>query len=342
MSFTKEKRISLKQYLLEKIFSEDCSPAQKAAEAFDISLNTVYRYLRELEQQGIIKKNKKTEYSLISSTESFVLSRAKGELLDEYKINEDKIEKYTEKLPGNVTSIWDYAFTEMMNNAIDHSQADYVTCSIMQNYMNTTILIKDDGIGIFKNIRDNFSFGTLDDAVEELFKGKLTTNSAKHSGEGIFFTSRLMDEFAAISDGKVFTHTKFEDLIQSIEEIDMLKEWQDLEGTVIFMRLSNFTRKSTKQIFDMFADVDDGFTKTTIPVKSIFERYPVSRSQAKRLYRRLENFKTVVLDFEGIDEIGQGFAHELFVVFQNEHPEVELIPLNMSEYVKKMVDHVKR
>ena len=46
--------------------------------------------------------------------------------------------------------------------------------------------------------------------------------------------------------------------------------------------------------------------------------------------------------FEGIDEIGQGFAHELFVVFQNEHPEVELIPLNMSEYVKKMVDHVKR
>ena len=139
MSFTKEKRISIKQYLLEKIFSEDCSPAQKAAEAFDISLNTVYRYLRELEQQGIIKKNKKTEYSLISSTESFVLSRAKGELLDEYKINEDKIEKYTEKLPGNVTSIWDYAFTEMMNNAIDHSQADYVTCSIMQNYMNLSI-----------------------------------------------------------------------------------------------------------------------------------------------------------------------------------------------------------
>ena len=68
MSFTKEKRISIKQYLLEKIFSEDCRPAQKAAEAYEMGMNTVDRYLRELEQQGIMKKKKKTEYSLISST----------------------------------------------------------------------------------------------------------------------------------------------------------------------------------------------------------------------------------------------------------------------------------
>ena len=53
-------------------------------------------------------------------------------------------------------------------------------------------------------------------------------------------------------------------------------------------------------------------------------------------------FKEVELDFEGIDEIGQGFAHEIFVVFQNQHPEVSLLPLNMSPDVEKMIQHVKK
>ena len=53
-------------------------------------------------------------------------------------------------------------------------------------------------------------------------------------------------------------------------------------------------------------------------------------------------FKEVELDFEGIDEIGQGFAHEIFVVFQNQHPEVSLLPLNMSPDVEKLIQHVKK
>ena len=62
----------------------------------------------------------------------------------------------------------------------------------------------------------------------------------------------------------------------------------------------------------------------------------ISRSQAKRLVARFDRFKTVTLDFEGIDEIGQAFADELFRVYRLAHPNVELEPIHMTRQVEQM------
>lgn len=97
-----------------------------------------------------------------------------------------------------------------------------------------------------------------------------------------------------------------------------------------------------KEAFDLYDDVDSSFTRTRIPLCNYFERSPVSRAQAKNLCGRLEQFEEVELDFEGLEWIGQGFAHQLFVVFQNEHPSVRLIPVNMNDDVRKMYRHVVR
>ncbi len=47
-----------------------------------------------------------------------------------------------------------------------------------------------------------------------------------------------------------------------------------------------------------------------------------------------------MLDFEGLEWMGQGFAHQIFVVFQNAHPDIVLTPVNMSDGVNKMYNHV--
>ena len=47
------------------------------------------------------------------------------------------------------------------------------------------------------------------------------------------------------------------------------------------MELSNYSNKILKEVFDMFSDEDGGFTRTHIPIKNIYETFPVSRSQAK-------------------------------------------------------------
>ena len=106
------------------------------------------------------------------------------------------------------------------------------------------------------------------------------------------------------------------------------------------MSLSNFSHKKTSEIFDIYSNIDGGFSKTRIPLKNIFESSPVSRSQAKRICNRLDKFKEVVIDFDGLTWMGQGFAHQIFVVYQKEHPNIKLTPINMCEPVENMYRHV--
>ncbi len=339
MSFTKEKRESIKRYMLEKISSGETDFVRKTAETFFISDKTVYKYLEDLTRSRILTKNKR-KYSLTEETASFSLSSDSFKKTGEDIIYAEHIYPLIKDLPDNVIHMWNYAFTEMMNNVIDHSDASNAVFLISRNYLCTRITIKDNGIGIFKKIKEHYQFDSLQDAVTELFKGKLTTDSAHHSGEGIFFTSRIMDVFAAVSDGLIFTHDKYEELAEELKNIPGLEDWQTLAGTIIYMELSNFSKKTAAEIFDQFADADGGFTRTRIPVKHIFEDDPVSRSQAKRLCRRFESFHEVELDFLNIGSIGQGFAHELFVVFTNSHPSTKLIPVNTSDSVRKMIQHV--
>lgn len=342
MSFNEKKRQQIKYYIIEKISETSNSKnlAKKVSEAFDISLNTAYRYIRELEDAGIIKRNGK-KFSFIEKTERFQIKRNVENELEEEVVYKQYIKRYSVSLPANVEQLWHYAFTEMMNNALEHSGAAEINILVSQNYIKTIIMIEDNGVGIFRKIKEYYNYPSLDDAVTELFKGKLTTDKNNHSGEGIFFTSRALDSFAAVSDVKIFTHDKYSEMIQNLEDIAELKNWQKYKGTIVLMELSNSSNKHLKEVFDMFTDEDAKFSRTNIPLRHIFDTFPVSRSQARRLCQRFDKFQEVELDFSEIAEIGQGFAHEIFVVFQRKHPEIKLIPINTTFEVERMIKHVK-
>ena len=110
------------------------------------------------------------------------------------------------------------------------------------------------------------------------------------------------------------------------------------------MRLNNHTARTTKKIFDQYTSEDEfGFTKTVVPVRlaQYGDDKLVSRSQAKRLLARVDRFKTVIFDFEGVDSIGQAFADEIFRVFNTKHPEIELIAIKTNSAVKRMISRAK-
>ena len=243
------------------------------------------------------------------------------------------LEQKIKHLNENVQRIWLYGLSEMINNVIDHSNAENMKLIVLQNYLTTSVLLIDDGVGIFEKIKSHFNLSDLDEAICELFKGKLTTDAANHSGEGIFFTSKMMDSFLIYSDGKIFTSSKFDD--DSVLDANEI-----VQGTCVYMSLSNFTHKTTKEIFDQYSDIDGGFNTTKIPLKNIFDGAPVSRSQAKRVCNRLEQFTEAILDFDGIEWMGQGFAHQIFIVFKNAHPEISIVPQNMNDSVERMYNHV--
>ena len=341
MSIPKEKKSLIQHYLLEKIDQAQPSVVRKTAEAFGVTPATVYKYLDALEADGVVRKIRRGEYELLSQTRSVTLRRGAGELDSEMTVYERYMMDVFEDLPRNVQGIWDYMCGEMINNVIDHSGAEHLEIRISRNALHTSVRLKDDGVGIFAKIKAFFGFPTTEEAIGELFKGKLTTDTQHHSGEGIFFSSRLADTFMILSDGHVFTHTRFEgDAFRKLLQAEQLEDDYTAAGTTVYMALANDSQKSAKDVFDRFADVDSGFTRTRIPLNNYFERAPVSRSQAKSLCGRLEQFEEVELDFDGLEWMGQGFAHQVFVVFQNEHPGVRLIPVNMNDDVRKMYRHV--
>ncbi|MCR4650682.1 MAG: STAS-like domain-containing protein [Lachnospiraceae bacterium] len=343
MSLSKQRRESIKHYILEQIDLGTNSVVNKTVEAFEITSTSVYRYIKEMVEDGIIQKQGHS-YSLVRAYKLFLYDTKSVE--DEMDIMSNDLAPLISECSDNVKRIWQYCLTEMINNVLDHSESERFLVACSKNYMNTTFFILDSGVGIFKKIKDYYKMASLDDAISELFKGKLTTDKERHSGEGIFFSSNAMDYFAAISDGKYFTRNKYEEININTLELNLNGEGNVATmvngGTTIIMRLSNYTSKTMKEVFDRFSDVENGFFKTMIPIKNIFDDYPVSRSQAKRLVRRCENFKELVLDFAGVEDIGQGFAHELFIVFGHSHPNVKIEPINVNEQVQKMIAHVTR
>lgn len=329
----------IRRFILNHIATHSNDIVAVTRKEFNITRQAVNRHLTLMVKQGVILAEGKTRKKYVlapdfSWTQEYTLEST----LSEDVVWRNDIADKLGTLPDNVLAIWQYGFTEMFNNAIDHSGSQKILVSIQRTSAFSEVMISDKGEGIFIKIQR--LLGLLDErhALLELAKGKLTTDPKNHSGEGIFFSSRMFDEFAILSGGVYFSHehNKPEDWI--------LERKNPESGTAVFMKLFNNSSRTTKSVFDYFSSDDDfGFNKTIVPVS--LARYGaellISRSQAKRLIARIDRFKTVMFDFEGVGEIGQAFADEIFRVFQNEHPEIQLLSIHTSHEVAQMIQWVQ-
>ncbi len=330
----------VKNYILRLIKSGRKDYVKATIESFNISKSSVYNYVKQMESDGLIEKK---ENAYVLKTNSYHYFFKNDGTLDEARVYNQFISQHIQ-FKKNVNHIWDYAFTEMMNNAIEHSEAENIYVSIYQNCLDTQILIIDNGIGIFKNIQrfmkenknENIS---LRECVSLLFAGKFTTAKQFHTGEGIFFTSHIMDEYVIYSDDNFFTRNNFTS--SQIEDSNLHSIMHIENGTVVRMTLNNNTKKVLSEVFNTFAPADEGFVKTTIPVAHMFsEGNPVSRSEARRLLGGIALFNDIDLDFSGVEEIGQGFAHELFVLGKQKYPHINLRTINTCKTVEDMIKRV--
>lgn len=350
MSFSKDKKESIRSYILSNIWKQykKKDVVKKTVNTYNISVTTVNRYIKGLIDEGIISEELTKEdikYKLISKSFAKVYYPKKEELEEDIIYKED-FAKYFENFDDNVKHMWAYCFTEMMNNAIEHSDSTEISCYLIQNYLKTIIIIEDNGIGIFNKIKAynkevlNKNI-TIEEACTQLFAGKLTTDKSRHSGEGIFFTSRIVDDFIILSSNTIFTHDVYaENLIENDELTKNINIGKN--GTAVIMYLSNTSPKTTKEVFNMFSNEDKGFFKTQLPMKMMFDNvYPVSRSQARRLYSTFDKFEEIVLDFKDIENIGQAFAHELFIVYGKNNPKKRLVIENSNDSVNNMIERVK-
>ena len=315
---------------------------------FKISRPTALFYLKNL-----INKNKIVRFE--NGPQTFYIDREqegklyeKGFLfwkvykangLKEYDVFEEVRALFLKRLDlrHSVENALSYAFTEMLNNVIDHSNSTRVKINVGIEKKMVYFIITDAGIGIFQNIKHKLHLLSELQALQEVTKGRVTTDPKKHTGEGIFFTSRIADLFV------IKSHRLQYKVEQQGKNFIFSELKENKRGTEVFFSINLNREVKLSNFFRRYTDDNHRFSKTDVHLK-LFDMYThlVSRSQAKRVLSELEKFSKIILDFKGVKQIGQGFADEIFRVFQNEHSSILIHPVNMNMNVEFMVQRAKK
>jgi anti-sigma regulatory factor (Ser/Thr protein kinase) len=255
-------------------------------------------------------------------------------------------------LPPNAMRLAQHAFTELLNNAVDHSGGTRVTVSVRQTPLHVQLLVSDDGCGLFQRVAQELQLDDPRLAMFELSKGKLTTQPERHAGQGLFFVSQLADIFDLHANQAAFQQRRSEQTL-----------WHAVrpmasQGTSVYVAIALDTQRSLASLrlaHSALADAAQAadaapsdparcrFERTRVPLQLLAGGQTLaSRAEARRVASRLTEFSAAELDFAGIEDVGQGFADELFRVFGQAQPRLRLLPTGMSAGVAAMVDSVRR
>ena len=310
------------------------------AEELGISRQAVSLHLRQLIADGAVFKTGSTRAARYlpgnAAPDARVFTRKlKIDGLQESVVYEKAaIALNLPTLADNVESIVHYAFTEMLNNAIDHSASSDCTVDINLDARRLRFEVRDHGIGVFHSIAEKFELDDEEDALVELVKGKTTTMPDAHTGEGIFFVSRAADRFILRS------HRLQLEWNRSLNDV-FVSDKRFIKGTSVVFEIGCNARTRLEDVFEEFApeEYDYQFERTRILVKLLRASY-VSRSEARRLMHNLDRFSEVELDMREVKNIGQGFADEVFRVFRSAHPDTRVTAVNAKPGVAAMLAHV--
>jgi len=338
---TKEK---IKEFLKDKKRATSAEIARR----FDFSRQYASQLLREMSNVEAVVKFGSTRSAFYTLPEfidkigsSAIHRHFKNQALKEHEIFNDLIADFPifQTLRENIRNIIQYAFSEMLNNAIEHSKSKNIEVEIESKSGLIRFSVSDFGIGVFKNVMQKRNLKSELEAMQDLLKGKVTTNPETHTGEGIFFTSKTADRFVLES----FEYRMIVDNI--IPDVFFQEEKRINRGTRVVFTISHNSQRHLNEIFEKYQSESGSyaFDKTEVRVRLFtMGTVHVSRSQARRILSGLEKFKKIVLDFDRVPSVGQAFADEIFRVFQNSHPKISITPINMNESVRFMIERVEK
>lgn len=338
--------MDIKKYILNRISKKKWVRSADVVNNTGFSRAYVHRFLKKLADEGLIVLIGKANQA------HYVIASNKGELpakpsrvrkiITNRDLAEDKVLSQIKEessifqgMAGNVSSIIDYAFTEMLNNAIEHSSSEKIDMIVTKTPVDIRFTVADQGVGIFNNIMKKKRLVSTMDAIQDLLKGKETTAPEGHSGEGIFFTSKIADRLTIKSFEKKIV---FDNVGQDI----YIKDIRSSKGTKVDFVLGLKSKKTLSDLFNQYTDESFQFSKTGVKVKLYHHDIDyVSRSQARRILAGLEKFKTIELDFIDVETAGQAFADEIFRVWQNSHKDIKLTVINANKNIMFMIRRAK-
>ncbi|HEY5037942.1 MAG TPA: ATP-binding protein, partial [bacterium] len=241
-----KKSAEIRQFILVQVAQNPNGLTNAIVQKFGISRQAAARYLQNMAHDGEIIAEGATKDRVYKPglSRSIIKNYVLNGSLEESEIWSKDFMALCEGLKENVVRICEYGFTEMVNNAIDHSNGKKLELSMHRNSQVITMVVVDDGVGIFRKIKEDHHLSDERQSILELAKGKLTSDPEKHSGQGIFFSSRAFEDFYIHSDKLAFGHVPQEQR-HRIVELETIQE-----GTSVIMQIHLNSEKKLKDVFD--------------------------------------------------------------------------------------------
>lgn len=335
--------MDIKKHILRAVVKRGRIKVLDITKETGLSRAYVSRLFHELRMDGkivLLGKANRARYILASASNARLAKQSSmsfSRYLNNSKLSEDlvlgEIKKETGifmNLPTNISRILDYAFTEILNNAIEHSRSKTIFVKMSRD-QEIKFSIDDNGVGIFQNIIKKKKLKNDLEAIQELLKGKQTTAPEAHTGEGIFFTSKIADMFTIKGSGKklIFNNNIDDIFINNIKKI---------RGTKVEFKIAPKSKRDLSAVFKEYSNDAFEFSKTKVVVDlyRLGSEF-ISRSQARRIMTGLDKFQTIILDFKNVGTVGQAFADEVFRVWKSNHSGIEIINKNANENIEFMI-----
>lgn len=335
--------------LITKILSEKGEiRVADVIKATGFSRTYVNRFFQELQREGKIVLFGKANKARYVTATSANLKKIKLELkhfrriFTNSKLSEDIVLNQIKletgiflNLSPETSRILDYAFTEMLNNAIEHSKSKKILVDMICADNKVKFIVDDKGVGILKNIMKKRGLKNELEAIQDLLKGKQTTSPEAHTGEGIFFTSKSADILVIKSSDKKLI---FDNLAGDV----FIRNLKPVKGTKVEFQIFIDSKRDLTAIFKEYSGEAFEFSTTKVLV-NLYELDAnfISRSQARRVVSGLDKFKKIILDFKNVETVGQAFADEVFRVWQNNHKDIKIEYQNTNDNVEFMIKRAK-
>lgn len=336
--------MDIQQIILKKLKKNKKIKVAEVVKATGFSRAYINRFFQKLKNEGkiaLVGKANNAQYVIadkkkILKAKKFILKAQR--ILKNRNLEEDLILDEIKQetgiflsLPKNISNILDYAFSEMLNNAIVHSNSKKIGIKMERAGNNISFEVRDWGVGIFNNIMKKKRLKNEFEAIQDLLKGKQTTAPKEHTGEGIFFTSKAGEMLVIQSSAKKII---FNNILDDI----FVKDVKKTAGTKVNFLISI---KSKTRLGDIFKKYSEGaFTFNTTQTKVFLYKLDsdfISRSQARRILTGLEKFKKIILDFKDVDTVGQAFADEVFRVWKKRQPNIRIEYKNANNNIIFMI-----
>jgi len=319
----------IKKFILDNLTQHQRDIIHTTIRRFGISRQAILKHMNTLIAEKQIIAHGKTRDRIYELRPQVNFSKTIDIDTDFFPevIIKNNIVPHLSTLSKNVRDICEFSISAILNNIVDHADANSLYYKLYLTHKDMHIILSDNGKGMFGHIQSLLKLKNTQIAAVEVAKGHVTTDPDHHSGDELNTVIHLFDKVTIDASGKSLTF------------INKTQNWlidhsTQQQGTRIHLQINPSSRRTCKEIFQKLFNKEKQSVRIPINLLKVPGNELVnSREQAQSILRNINDLKSIEFDFNNIDLIGPAFADELVRKTKAKNQVADIKWINCNETV---------